>query len=105
MKKNIGIIIQSRLTSSRFPKKVIQKIKSLTVSEILFKRVQRVKKVKKIIFTIPNTIKNNFLDHHLKSIGANVFRGNEKDVLERYYHTANKIRLIQLLELPGLSFN
>ena len=55
MKKNIGIIIQSRLTSSRFPKKVIQKIKSLTVSEILFKRVQRVKKVKRLFlqFQIP----------------------------------------------------
>ena len=68
MKNCIGIIIQSRLTSNRFPKKVIKKINGLSVSEILFKRIQKSKSIKKIIFAIPSNSKNDFLYNHLKSI-------------------------------------
>ena len=38
---NLGIIIQARLGSKRFPNKVIKKIKGLKVIEILLQRLNK----------------------------------------------------------------
>ena len=101
MKKKFGIIIQSRLTSKRFPKKVIKKINKLSISEILFKRVKLSKQVNKVIFTIPDNSRNNLLFDHLRSMGADIFRGNEKNVLERYYLTAKKYGIDVIIRITG----
>ena len=101
MKKKFGIIIQSRLTSKRFPKNVIKKINKLSISEILFKRVKLSKQVNKVIFTIPDNSRNNLLFDHLRSMGADIFRGNEKNVLERYYLTAKKYGIDVIIRITG----
>ena len=42
-KKNIIVIVQARLTSKRFPNKVIKKIGKETVVELILKRLKKVK--------------------------------------------------------------
>ena len=43
VKKNISVIIQARLNSSRFPEKILSKIKNKTILEILIKRILKSK--------------------------------------------------------------
>ena len=55
MKRKIVAIIQARLTSKRFPNKVIKKIGNLTVIEIILERLKKSKVIddtsKENIFT------------------------------------------------------
>ncbi len=57
MEKNIVAIVQARLTSSRFPKKIIQKIGNKSVIELLLDRIKKSKKINNIILAIPNNKK------------------------------------------------
>ena len=49
MKPNIGIIIQARNNSLRFPNKLFYKIKDKTLIEILILKLKKIKFKKKII--------------------------------------------------------
>ena len=79
MEKNIIAIVQARLTSSRFPKKIIQKIGNKSVIELLLDRIKKSKKINNIILAIPNNKKNVEIKKKLRNI--NFFLGR----LHAYY--------------------
>ena len=87
---NTVVIIQARLNSSRFPKKVFKKIAGQTVVNLIFKRLKKSKKIDKIIFAIPKNKREKKLYKHLLKSQANIYLGKEKDVLDRYYKAAKK---------------
>ena len=53
MKNKTIAIIQARLTSTRFPKKVLQKINNKTLIEFLVNRLLLSKKVDQVLVAIP----------------------------------------------------
>jgi len=83
-----SIIVQARLGSTRFPNKVLKKINNLTILEIIYKRLKKVKNCDEIIFAIPNNKENIKLKKAIKKIKSKIFLGSEKDVLKRYYLAA-----------------
>lgn len=93
---NVVHIIQSRITSTRFPRKVLSKIENKSILEIIFERLCKSKKINKIIFAIPNNSKNNELKKFLSKLNFNFFCGSENNVLERYYKAAinNKANIV-----------
>lgn len=88
MKKKIICIIQARLGSTRFPGKIFKNIKRNKIIHLLFKRIKKSKLINKIVIAIPNTKKDDRLYKYLKKKKINIFRGNEKNVLDRYYKAA-----------------
>tara|TARA_B100001063_G_C16668790_1_gene505153 strand:- start:390 stop:1079 length:690 start_codon:yes stop_codon:yes gene_type:complete len=91
MEKKISIIIQARLSSKRFPGKVLHKIGNKTIIEILIDRLNYVRGFDDIIFVIPNNKKNYKLYKYLKNIKKiKIFRGSENNVLSRYFNAAKK---------------
>ena len=56
MEKNLNIvaIVQARINSKRFPGKVLKKINGKTILEILLKRLQKSKKITKIVVATSN---------------------------------------------------
>ena len=92
-------IIQARLTSTRFPKKILQKINGLTLIEFLIKRVKASKMIDEVIVAIPNNAKNQTLKKYLKNI--NFFMGSENDVLDRYYKAAKKFKANTVIRICG----
>ena len=101
MKKKIIVIIQARLTSKRFPNKVIQKIGNLTIIELIFKRLKKSKLTDEIIFAIPSNKKNSKLFTHINEIGGQVFRGSENNVLDRYFKIAKKFRASDIIRVTA----
>ncbi len=81
-------IIQARLTSKRFPNKVLKKINNKTLLQILLTRLKKSKKIDKIVVAIPKNKYQLKLKKHLKEIGIDCFEGNEKNVLDRFYKAA-----------------
>lgn len=79
------LIIQARLTSSRFPKKVLAKIKNKTIIEIINLRL---KDTFNLVFAIPRNKKNFELQSYLLKNKIPFSLGPEQNVLERFYKTA-----------------
>ena len=101
MSKRASIIIQARISSLRFPNKILKKIGNLSVIEILLERVKKSKYVDKIIFAIPKNRKNNFLFNLLKKKGCNIFRGDENNVLDRYCKAAKKFNCKHIVRITA----
>ena len=87
---NIVAIVQARLNSSRFPEKVLKKIYNQTIIQIINNKLKNSNQIDKVVFAIPKNSKEKKLYTHLMKINANIFRGNEKDVLDRYYKAAKE---------------
>ncbi len=92
-------IIQARLTSSRFPNKVLQKIGNFPLIEFLIKRLKNSKEIDQIIVAAPNNKKNKFIKKYIKN--TKLFFGSENDVLDRFYKTAKKFRAKNVIRICG----
>ena len=90
MEKKVIAIVQARLTSSRFPKKILRKIGENTVLNFLLKRLKKSKKINKLVLAIPKNKENFTIKKKFKNL--NVFLGSETDVLDRYYKAAKKFK-------------
>ena len=88
METNIVAIIQARMEASRLPGKMMLPLHGIPVVEWVFRRIKKAKSIQNIVFAIPDTTSNDILSDYLKKIGATVYRGNEKDVVERFYFAA-----------------
>lgn len=89
--KKIGIIIQARMGSSRLPAKVLKQING---KSILSYQVDRVKRLNYPIY-IATTVKpqDDQLEEFASENQLSVFRGDEDNVLKRYYECALKNEL------------
>ena len=82
----ILVIIQARTGSSRLPNKVMKKVLGKPLIDYLLERVSVAEKVDQIILATTTKPEDDYLAKHVTSLGYNVFRGSENDVLSRYYH-------------------
>ncbi|WP_270940079.1 glycosyltransferase family protein [Romboutsia lituseburensis] len=81
-------IIQARLGSTRLPGKVLKKLSGKSVLEHVIYRVSKSDLIDQIIVaTTTNKKDDKIIDECLK-IGVNYYRGDENNVLSRYYETA-----------------
>ena len=87
MKKKIHCIIQCRMSSTRLPAKIFLPGPKMPLIDHLIERIKFSKKINKIIIAAHNTKKNNFIKDYFKK-KIDVFCGDEKNVLNRYYKCA-----------------
>jgi glutamate-1-semialdehyde 2,1-aminomutase len=100
--ENVGIIIQARLGSSRFPEKVIAKIyKNLTLIEILLKRLSPLKDRFKIIVATTKEKKDDKLEKFLFKKKVIVFRGSKNNLISRYYFCAKKFNIKTIVRITA----
>lgn len=83
-----AIIVQTRMTSTRLPGKVLKEVLGKTLLEYLIERLRRVELANAMI--IATTINDSDLPivDICNRLGVHVTRGSEYDVLARYYETA-----------------
>lgn len=97
----IAVIIQAREKSNRFPNKIFQKItKNENSLSLIIKRLKKSKQVKKIILAIPSLTKN-FKSIKKKHNYIELFEGDEKDVLSRYYYAAKKNNISTIVRITS----
>jgi glutamate-1-semialdehyde 2,1-aminomutase len=81
-------IVQARMGSTRFPGKVMQPILGTPLIELLLERLRGAKELSQIIVATSDDPANAALAAHVESLGYRVYRGSERDVLDRYYEAA-----------------
>ena len=89
----VGAVVQARLGSSRFPKKVLEKI---TEKELLWHVVERTllsKSIDKIIIATTDNPHDDELVDFCEKHKWEVFRGSEENVLSRYFHCSKQYKL------------
>ena len=95
----IAAIIQAREGSSRLPLKILKKISNKSIIQIIHQRLKISKKLNSIYFAIPK--KDKILKSHLLINKYNFFTGSEKNVLERYYFCAKKIKAKTIVRITS----
>jgi len=86
---NVVAIAQARLGSTRLKNKMLMHLNGYSIIEWVYLRLCNSKLLNEIVFAIPDNKENDLLDCYLKKIGANVFRGSESDLVQRYIDAAN----------------
>lgn len=95
-------IIQARLTSTRFPGKVLEPISGHhTVISSMVERMARCESSAQVVFAIPDNLENCELAKHLKDLGCDFYSGSEHDVRSRFVNVARQTKADLVVRLTG----
>ena len=83
-------MIQARMSSSRLPGKVMKPLVGKPMIEHILKSLSNSKKISDIIVLTSTNKQDDVLVNYLKENNWEYFRGDENDVLNRYYKAAEK---------------
>lgn len=83
-------IIQARMGSSRLPGKVMKKICGKSVLQHDIERIRLVENIDDIVIATTNKSIDNEIVEEAKRLNVKYFRGEEQDVLSRYYNSAKE---------------
>lgn len=97
----ISILLQARMSSSRLPGKVMREINGKPMLDYLLERVKKCKKVQDIILIIPDGKEDDVLETWCIKSGVDYYRGNEDNLLERFYKAAIKFNVSTIVRLTG----
>jgi len=89
---NIVAIVQARMGSTRFPGKVLEMIGDMTMLGRVVQRVQRAKSLSQVLVATTILQADDTIVAECDRLGVSVFRGEEQDVLDRYYRAAQNER-------------
>ncbi|MFZ3277306.1 MAG: glycosyltransferase family protein [Candidatus Sulfotelmatobacter sp.] len=84
----IVAIVQARMGSSRLPNKVLKDLAGATVLDRVLNRLGRSRLIRETLVATTTEPADNAIVEHCERTGQKVFRGSERDVLDRYYQAA-----------------
>ncbi len=87
----IAAIIQARMGSTRLPGKVLMDLGGETVLARVVRRLRRATLVEEIVVATTDSEVDHAIVCECERLSVRVFRGEENDVLDRYYHAAQGI--------------
>src|SRR4030066_2065637 len=94
--KNVGAIIQARISSMRLPGKVLKDLpyaSGITCLEQVIRRLKKSKRLNEIIIATTKDKEDNRVVDIVKKEEVKYFRGCKENVLSRYYLTAKENNL------------
>ncbi len=100
MKNKIILIIQARMSSSRMPGKVLKPFKGVTVLDYLIHRISNINAIDEYWIATSNNEADDIIEDSFKS-KIKIFRGDEDDVLKRYYDLATFTKAHTILRITA----
>ena len=94
-------IIQARARSTRFPNKVLKIINKKKILEILLLRIKKSKKIDQIIVATTNHKSDDEVVKVASKLNIISFRGENENVLKRYYDAAKKYKADVIIRLTS----
>ncbi len=80
-------VIQARIGSTRLPYKMMLSLHGKPLIEWVITRVKKSKLLDKIIVAVPESEDNDVLSKYIQEMNIEVFRGDESNVLNRFYQS------------------
>ena len=98
----IGIIVQTRMGSTRLPGKILMKADERDVMlDYSINQLKHCKNSDELIIATTNLERDDVIEQHCKNLHVDVFRGDEKDVLSRHYLCAKQYSLTHIIRIPS----
>jgi spore coat polysaccharide biosynthesis protein SpsF (cytidylyltransferase family) len=98
---NVAVMIQARVGSKRFPKKVLAKIENKPMIWHVINRIKSIKSIRQVILLTTKRDEDEILLRIANSSGVIGFAGNTYDVLKRYYRCAKKYNVDTIVRITG----
>ena len=99
-KRNIGIVVMSRMESSRLPGKALKKIGNYYSLELCLLNCKKIKKIKNVILATTNLKKDKILVRKFNK-KYNIFKGESKNVLKRILDVCKKYDFKDVVRVTG----
>lgn len=96
-----GILIQSRLSSSRYPKKMLMEFNGVPLIEYVYKRCTHSINADKVVVITSNEASDDDLYEFCLKKNMNVFRGDLENVLQRYIDAASYLKVDLICRVCG----
>ena len=98
----IGCIIQARMGSSRLPGKVLMKSSNgMPLLYHVINQLRHCSKVKNLVIATTTNQEDDEIEKFADNNSVDVFRGNEKDVLDRYFQCAKKYSFSTIVRITA----
>ncbi len=97
----ITAVVQARYNSVRFPGKILSNINGRSALEILLLRLKKSKNLTNIIISTTNDKRNISIKKICKKLNIKYFSGSENNVLDRYYKTALKFNIKNVIRITS----
>jgi spore coat polysaccharide biosynthesis protein SpsF (cytidylyltransferase family) len=94
-------IIQARMGSSRCEGKVMKEALGKPLIGYLLERVAASPKLDKVVLATSVDPRNRPMSAYARSIGFEVYEGDENDVLDRYYQAALRAKADEVVRITG----
>jgi spore coat polysaccharide biosynthesis protein SpsF len=101
MQQSTITVVQSRMSSTRFPGKVMKDVLGKTLLERMLERMSFSKKCGTIVVATSTNPNDDALESLCKKIDIPCFRGNEEDLLERHYLCAKAFGAKVVAKIPS----
>ena len=101
MSSKVICIVQARMSSKRFPGKVLEPIGNQPMIIFQLKRLQKSKIIDKLILATSDDFSDNKLANTVLNEGFNLFRGSLKNVLFRFYKCALSEKADTIIRITG----
>jgi spore coat polysaccharide biosynthesis protein SpsF len=93
--------VQARMGASRLPGKPLMEVEGKPLLAYLVERLQRVKNADKVIVATTEQPQDDAIASAAQKLGAEVFRGSERDVLDRYARAAETFQADVIVRVTG----
>jgi spore coat polysaccharide biosynthesis protein SpsF len=97
--KKVGVFIQARLNSKRFPRKMLERVYDFNVIETCILAASRIN-ANKFSLLVPQSDYNEFSDC-AKKFNIDIFPGSETDVLDRFCRAIEKYDVDYVVRVNG----
>jgi spore coat polysaccharide biosynthesis protein SpsF len=94
-------LIQARMSSARFPGKVLESLAGLPMIVFMARRAQRARLLDSVAVVTSTDPSDDALVQTLHAAGLPVFRGSLNDVLDRFAHAARHFDAAEVVRLTG----
>lgn len=101
MNYKFAAIIQARTKSTRFPKKILYKIKGKTILEILIDRLKKSKEIDFILVATTNKKYDDCIVNLSKKNKIDFYRGSENNIFSRVLRSAKKNKIENIVEITS----
>ena len=101
MKKKIVAIIQARMGSSRLPGKVLKDLMGKPVLWHIHDRLNRVEAISEVCIATSYLKRDDPIETFCIDHNISIFRGNDADVLDRFYKAALEYKAFFILRVSG----
>ena len=101
MKKNISVILASRISSTRLPQKALKPLANCnSMLELIIKRLRKSKTVDNIIVATDNN-SYRYFNKILEELNCDYYIGSEEDVLDRYVRASKEYNIDIIVRATG----